>query len=208
MVREDLTKIQNPKETQMTTRQNVNIDTLEGFRTFLKDNPDNGKLHLEAKAVYEGQAGRSMIHVGPFAVDDTTIDRPTRHYTFPFGAWREVEDMIGMEGATDRMEPVEMALASTAACLINSITLNAARLGIDTAGLEITVRTTVDPRVLLALKGPEEHGSCLGTIEYDVKVSGEVSDEDMDTIHKLCRYSPVHGMMAETIDIKGEVSRA
>jgi uncharacterized OsmC-like protein len=111
--------------------------------------------------------------------------------------------MIGMEGATDRMEPVEMALASTAACLINSITLNAARLGIDTAGLEITVRTTVD-----ALKGPEEHGSCLGTIEYDVKVSGEVSDEDMDTIHKLCRYSPVHGMMAETIDIKGEVSRA
>jgi hypothetical protein len=46
----------NPKETQMTTRQNVNIDTLEGFRTFLKDNPDKGKLHLEAKAVYEGQA--------------------------------------------------------------------------------------------------------------------------------------------------------
>ena len=94
------------------------------------------------------------------------------------------------------------------ACLVNSITLNAARLGIDTEGLEIAVRTTVDPRVLLAIKGPEEHGSCLGTIEYDVKVSGEVSDEDMDTIHKLCRYSPVHGMMAETIAIKGEVSRA
>jgi len=127
----------------MTTRQNVKIETLEGFRTFLKDNPDKGKLHLEAKAVYEGQAGRSMIHVGRYAVDDTVIDRPTRHYTFPFGAWREVEDMIGMEGSTDRMEPVEMALASTAACLINSITLNAARLGIDTAGLEITVRTTV-----------------------------------------------------------------
>ena len=88
------------------------------------------------------------------------------------------------------------------------VTLNAARLGIDTAGLEITVRTTVDPRVLFALKGPEDHGSCLGTIEYDVKVSGEVSDEDMETIHKLCRYSPVHGMMAETIAIKGEVSRA
>ena len=107
--------------------QNINIDTLEGFRTFLNDNPDKGKLHLEVKGVYEGQAGRSMIHVGRFAIDDTTIDRPTRHYTFPFGAWREVEDMIGMEGATDRMEPVEMALASTAACLINSITLNAAR---------------------------------------------------------------------------------
>jgi uncharacterized OsmC-like protein len=106
------------------------------------------------------------------------------------------------------MEPVEMALAATAACLINSITLNAARLGIDTAGLEITVKTTVDPRVLLALKGPEEHGSCLGSIDYDVKVNGEVSDEEMETIHKLCQYSPVHGMMSENIEIKGDVSRA
>jgi uncharacterized OsmC-like protein len=192
----------------MATRQNVNLDKLESFRAFLEDNPDKGKLHLEAKAVYEGQAGRSMIHVGPFAVDDVAIDRPTRHYTFPFGAWREVEDMIGMEGATDRMEPVEMALAATAACLINSVTLNAARLGIDTSGLEITVRTIVDPRVLLAIKGPEEHGSCLGTIEYAVKVSGDVSDGEMQTIQKLCSYSPVHAMMSEAIEVKGEVSRA
>jgi uncharacterized OsmC-like protein len=192
----------------MTVRQNLDVDKLEEFRTFLSENPDKGKLHLEAKAIYEGQAGRSTIHVGPFAVDDQQISRPTRHYTFPFGAWREVEDLIGMEGATDRMEPVEMALASTAACLINSITLNAARMGIDTAGLEITVRTTVDPRVLLALKGPEAHGSCLGTIEYDVKVSGEVSDDDLNTIRELCSYSPVHGMMAEPINLEGRVTRA
>ena len=192
----------------MTTRQSINVEKLEEFRNFLSENPDKGKLHLEAKAIYEGQAGRSTIHVGPYAVDETKIDRPTRHYTFPFGAWREVEELIGMEGATDRMEPVEMALASTAACLINSITLNAARMGIDTEGLEITVRTTVDPRVLLALKGPEEHGSCLGTIEYDVKVSGEVSDEEMVTIRTLCQHSPVHGMMAETINLVGQVVRA
>lgn len=191
----------------MATRQNVNLKKLENFREFLNDNPDKGMLHLEAKAVYEGQAGRSMIHVGPFGLDDETIDRPTRHYTFPFGAWREIEDMIGMEGATDRMEPVEMALAATAACLINSITLNAARIGIDTAGLEITVRTTVDPRVLLAIKGPEEHDSCLGTIEYDVKVDGNVSEEEMQTIKKLCSYSPVHAMMSEAIEIKGKVTR-
>ena len=192
----------------MAIRQNVDIEKLEAFRSFLSDNPDKGKLHLQAKAVYEGQAGRSTVHVGPYALDDASIDRPTRHYTFPFGAWREVEDMFGMAGATDRMEPVEMALASTAACLINSISLNTARMGIDTEGLEITVKTTVDPRVLFALKGPEEHGSCLGTIEYDVKVSGDVSDDDLATIKKLCQYSPVHGMMAETITLSGNVARA
>ncbi len=192
----------------MTVRQHVNIEKLEEFRSFLADNPDKGRLRLEAKAIYEGQAGRSLVHVGPFGLDDQEIDRPTRHYTFPFGAWREVEEATGLEGATDRMEPVEMALAATAACLINSITFNTARLGIDTSGLEITVRSTVDPRVLFAVKEPEEHKSCLGTIEYDVKVTGEVSDEDLETIHKLCRYSPVHGLMAETITISGRVTRA
>ncbi len=41
----------------MTTRQNVNIEQLEEFRTFLTENPDKGQLTLEAKAIYEGQAG-------------------------------------------------------------------------------------------------------------------------------------------------------
>lgn len=192
----------------MTVRQGVNIEKHEKFRSFLSDNPDKGRLRLEAKAIYEGQAGRSTVHVGPYALDDTKIDRPTRHYTFPFGAWREVEEIAGLEGPTDRMEPVEMALAATAACLINSITFNTARLGIDTSGLEISVRSTIDPRVLFALKEPEEHKACLGTIEYDVKVSGDVSDADLETIHKLCSYSPVHGLMAESINIVGHVARA
>jgi uncharacterized OsmC-like protein len=192
----------------MTTRQSVDVEKLEGFRSFLNDNPDKGMLHLHAKAFYEGQVGRSTVHVGPYAVDDDAVDRETRHYTFPFGAWREVEELTGIEGPTDRMEPVEMALAATAACLINSITFNTARLGIDTQGLEINVNTIVDPRVLFALKGPQEHGSCIGTIEYDVKVHGDVSDEDLKSIKEFCAYSPVHGMMAESINISGEVTKA
>lgn len=192
----------------MTVRQSVDVDKLERFRDFLRSNPDKGLLKLQAKAIYEGQAGRSTVHIGPFGLDDTQIDRPTRHYTVPFGAWREVEEMTGLEGPTDRMEPVEMALAATAACLINSITFNAARLGIDTDGLEITVKSTVDPRVLFAIKKPEDHKACLGTLEYEVKVNGDVSDEEIETIKDLCRYSPVHGLIAEAINVSGQVSRA
>jgi uncharacterized OsmC-like protein len=192
----------------MTTRQHVNIEKLEDFRNFLNANPDKGQLTLEAKAIYEGQAGRSTVHIGSYQIDDDTIDRPTRHYTFPFGAWREVEELIGIEGPTDRMEPVEMALAATAACLINSISLNTARLGIDTSEMEISVRTSVDPRVLFAIKEPEEHAACLGKVEYDVKVPAGVSDEDLATIQKLCKYSPVAGMLMESISVGGEVSRA
>ena len=192
----------------MTVRQGVDIDKLESFRSLLEGNPEKIRLHLEAKAIYEGQAGRSLVHVGPYSLDDMDVDRPTRHYTFPFGAWKEVEETIGVEGPTDRMEPVEMALAATAACLINSITFNAARLGIDTEGLEISVRSTVDPRVLFAIKEPSEHKACMGTIEYDVKVTGDVSDEELETIHNLCKYSPVHGLMAEAIEVRGNVVRA
>ena len=192
----------------MTVRQHIDIDKLSSFRTFLKDNPEKARLRLQAKAIYEGQAGRSTVHVGPYGLDEQEIDRPTRHYTFPFGAWREVEDLIGVEGPTDRMEPVEMTLAATAACLINSITFNTARLGIDTEGLEITVKATVDPRVLFAVKEPEEHRACLGTVEYEVKVEGSVSDEELETIHKLCKYSPVHGLIADAINVTGRVTRA
>ncbi len=192
----------------MTVRQHIDIDKLTSFRTFLKDNPEKARLRLQAKAIYEGQAGRSTVHVGPYGLDDQDIDRPTRHYTFPFGAWREVEEIIGVEGPTDRMEPVEMALAATAACLINSISFNTARLGIDTEGLEITVKATVDPRILFAVKEPEEHRACLGTVEYEVKVDGNVSDEELRTIHKLCAYSPVHGLIADAINVTGRVTRA
>jgi uncharacterized OsmC-like protein len=192
----------------MTTKQNIDLDKLEGFRTFLKDNPEKVRLSLEAKAVYEGQVGRSLVHIGKYALDGEVVDRQTRHYTFPFGAWKEVEDVLGVGGPTDRMEPVEMALAATAACLINSVTFNAVRMGIDTEDLEITVRSKVDPRVLFAIKDPMQHSNCLGAIEYEVKVSGDVSDDDLETIHQLCQHSPVHGMMAEALEMDGQVSRA
>lgn len=192
----------------MTTKQNIDLDKLEGFRTFLKDNPEKVQLSLEAKAVYEGQVGRSLVHIGKYALDGEVVDRQTRHYTFPFGAWKEVEDTLGVGGPTDRMEPVEMTLAATAACLINSVTFNAVRMGIDTEDLEITVRSKVDPRVLFAVKDPMQHSNCLGAIEYDVKVSGDVSDKDLETIHQLCQHSPVHGMMAESLEMDGRVSRA
>ncbi len=192
----------------MTVRQHVNIEKLEEFRSFLSDNPDKVRLRLEARAIYEGQAGRSLVHVGPYSLDDMHVDRDTRHYTFPFGAWREVEETIGVEGPTDRMEPVEMALAATAACLINSISFNTARMGIDTSGLEITVRSEIDPRVLFAVKEPDQHKACMKSITYEVKVAGDVSDDDLITIKKLCEHSPVHGLMAEAIDVDGIVSRA
>ena len=117
------------------------------------------------------------------------IDRETRHYTISYGAWKEVEEAIGFVGPTDRAEPVEMALGAEAACLCNSIALNAHRHGIKLEGLEVNVHADVDPSVLFEVKG-------------------DVTDEQLQTIRELVHYSPVHGMVEYANTVEAKVARA
>ncbi len=140
----------------------MDIEKLEAFRKGMKESPP--ALGLHARGIWEGHSCRSTIHIGPFVLGGEKIDRETRHYTIPYGAWREVEDAIGFVGPTDRVEPVEMALGAIAACLCNSIALNAPRNGIKLDDLEIKVRTDIDPSVLFEVKGPESHTSCMPKI--------------------------------------------
>ncbi len=184
----------------------MDLDKLEAFRSALKESPVI--LGLEARGIWEGHSGRSTIHIGPYELGGERIDRETRHYTIPYGAWREVEEAIGFEGPTDRAEPVEMALGAVAACLCNSIALNAPRNGIKLEGLEINVRTDIDPSVLFEVKGPESHTSCMPKIVSEVKVKGNISDDQLDTIKRLISYSPVHGMIEYANTVESRVTRA
>ena len=112
----------------------MDLDKLEAFRAALREDPV--VLGLEARGVWEGHSGRSTVHIGPYRLGNDRIERPTRHYTVPYGAWKEVEEVIGFVGPTDRAEPVEMALSAVAACLSNSIALNAPRHGIPLEGID------------------------------------------------------------------------
>ena len=195
-------------EEEMTANivSGMDLDKLEEFRSALKENPII--LGLEARGVWEGHSGRSMVHIGPYVLGGERIDRDTRHYTIPYGAWREVEEAIGFVGPTDRVEPVEMALGAVAACLCNSIALNAPRHGISLEGLEIKVHADIDPSVLFEVKGPESHTSCMPKIITEVKVKGDISDEQLETIKRLVHYSPVHGMVEYANTVESRVSRA
>ena len=184
----------------------MDLDKLEAFRSAIKESPVI--LGLEARGIWEGHSGRSTVHIGPYELGGERIDRETRHYTIPYGAWREVEEAIGFEGPTDRAEPVEMALGAIVACLCNSIALNAPRNGIKLEGLEISVRTDIDPSVLFEVKGPESHTSCMPKIVSEVKVKGDISDDQLDTIKRLISYSPVHGMIEYANTVESRVTRA
>ena len=183
----------------------MDLDKLEVFRSAIKESPV--VLGLEARGIWEGHSGRSTVHIGPYKLGGERIDRETRHYTIPYGAWREVEEAIGFEGPTDRVEPVEMALGAVAACLCNSIALNAPRNGINLEGLEVDVRTDIDPSVLFEVKGPESHTSCMPKIISEVKVKGDISDDQLDTIKRLVSYSPVHGMIEYANTVESSVTR-
>ena len=140
----------------------MDLDKLEAFRKSLQENPV--VLGLESWFVWEGHAGRNTTHIGPYELAGQRNDRDTRHYTFSYGAWREVEEAIGFVGPTDRVEPVEMVLGAMGACLTNSIALNAPRNGITLEGMEIIVKAEIDPSVLFEVKGPEEHAACMPNI--------------------------------------------
>jgi uncharacterized OsmC-like protein len=183
----------------------MDLDKLEGFRKEISKRTVD--LGLEATGIWEGPTGRSTVHIGPYELNGKRIDRPTRHYTLPYGAWREVEEVLGFVGPTDRLEPVEMALSAVAACLTNSIALNAPRHGIELEGLEIKVSCNLDPSVLFEVKHPTEHTSCMPKITSDITVKGDLTDEQLEVIKGLAEYSPVHGMIAMANTCETNVSR-
>ena len=166
------------------------------------------KLGLEVRGIWEGHSDRSTVHIGPYTLAGTRIARDDRHYTIPYGGWREVEEVVGFVGPTDRVEPVEMALGAVAACLSNSIALNAPRHGIHIDGMEVFVRTEVDPSVLFEVKGPESHAACMPKMTTEVRIKGDVTDEQLNTIKRLARYSPVHGLIEYPIQCETTVARA
>ncbi len=190
----------------MAIVKGMDLDKLEAFRTSLKANPVT--LGLESKSVWEGHSGRNTTHIGPYVLGGQKIDRDTRHYTFQYGAWREVEEAIGFDGPTDRVEPVEMVLGAMGACLTKSIALNAPSNGIDLEGMEIIVHADIDPSVLFEVKGPEAHGSCIPNISCEVRVKGDLTQEQLDSIERLIDYSPVHGMVAHANSISHTVTES
>jgi uncharacterized OsmC-like protein len=184
----------------------MDLSKLEAFREALRANPV--KLNLEVRGVWEGHSMRSTIHFGPYTLGGKRIERDDRYYTISYGAWREVEEAVGFVGPTDRVEPVEMAMGAVAACLSNSIAINAHRHGINLEGMEIRIFTEVDPSVLFEVKGPEAHTSCIPKMVSEVKVKGNITDEQLKILEGLAHHSPVHGMIEYAIPCESRISRA
>jgi uncharacterized OsmC-like protein len=179
---------------------------MDEFAKQASAHPEEVLLGLEAKTIWEGHGVENLAKIGPWTLAGQRIDKPSRDYSIQFGAWKEVEDAIGIPGAQDRIEPMEAALAAMASCVSTAITINAAREGLTFDGLEVSAKATVDPRVLLGITPVEETQSCLKSVDVDIKVDGDLSDDQRQQILRMAERSPVHAMVSGNNSINTKIA--
>lgn len=183
----------------MTVHHDVDLDEFEAFAEHASENPEEVQLGLGARAVYEGTCAHSLAKMDSYKLGGEEIDRDTREYTIPFGGWKEVLEASGWQGATDRMEPIEVALAALSACINVGITINAVSNGVDIDHLETTVHTDNDPGVLFGLKDLDESDSVFENMTAEIEAEGEDLDEDQ--LEEWAMRAPVYTLMAFEQDI-------
>jgi uncharacterized OsmC-like protein len=188
-------------ETAVSNFPGFNVETMEEFNAYAEANPNDVILGLEARTFWTGRSGESLAKIGPWSLAGQRIEKSSRDFSIQFGAWKEVEEAIGVIGASDHIEPVEGALAALCSCVNWAICINAAREGVSFDGLEITARATVDPRVLLGIVPVSEAESCMQRVELSINVTGDVSAEDKVRIQQMAKRSPVHALVSHSNSI-------
>ena len=186
-----------------TVNQGVDAEELAAFAEHAAENPEAVQLGLSARSTYEGTAAHSLAAVDSYVLGGETIDRDTREYTIPYGAWKEVLDAGGWVGPTDRLEPIEAALSALASCINVGITINAVANGVAIDYLETRVRTDFDPGVLFSLADLHEADAVYENLTAEVEI--ESPNLDKDEIDEWARRAPVYTLVSLDQDVNLEV---
>src|SRR5437016_14671827 len=111
--------------TDMTVK-GINAGQLEAFNKQYAAAPDKFTLGLHAKTTWEGRGLGNLGKVGRWTLGGQAIEKPTRDFSVQLGSWKEVGDAIGVEGADDRIEPIEAALLGLSSCVTEAIEIGRA----------------------------------------------------------------------------------
>lgn len=182
--------------TESRVRHGIDLEEFHEFVEYATENPGDVKFELGARSLYEGRLFHSLAKIDGYTLGDDEIERETREYTLPLGAWKEVEDVSGFIDPTDRMEPIEVALAALTGCLNVAVGITALANDIDVDDLETTVRLDFDPRVILLIHDVDRSDETFGDVRIGIEVSGEnLTDEEADVLAAGARRSPVWNLM-------------
>jgi uncharacterized OsmC-like protein len=178
--------------------EGIDVNQLEAFNKDYSSAPSSFTLGIEGKTIWEGRGLGNLGKVGRWTLGGQPIEKPTRDFSVQFGSWKEVGDAIGVQGADDRLEPVEGALLSLSSCVTEAITLNCARTGVNLEGLEVKAHVDVDPGPITGVKDPSDWDKTLKSVEVDVTARGDFSKEDQEAIEEGARRSPVNFLFSKT----------
>lgn len=191
----------------MPVKQGVDTDEFEEFVEFVAENPEEVQFELGARGVYEGRMFHSLAKVDEYVLGGESIDRVTREYTFPLGAWKEVEDHAGFIDPTDRPEPIEVVLAALTGCINVAVGVKALANGIDLNEFETSVRIHFDPRVILLVHDVDQSEEMFSDIDIEMELSGEnLNEEDLETLRTGARRSPVWNFLRLHHDMEPQVT--
>ena len=188
------------------TLNGFNKEAMNNFQQMATENPEGFVLGLKAKSYWEGSGGATLAKIGEWDLAGQTVSKPTRDFSLQIGAWKEVEQVIGIEGASDRLEPVEVALAALCSCINWAICINSALHDVTFEGLEITASAKLDPRILFDVLPVEASSNMYEQINLEVKVLGEASEETKAKIAEFTHRSPVRSLIAYGQNIVTNVS--
>jgi uncharacterized OsmC-like protein len=182
----------------------IDARQIEAFNKEYKASPQSFTFGLEAKTIWEGRGLGNLGKVGPWKLGTQSMSKPARDFSVQLGSWQEVGDALGVEGADDRIEPIETALVALASCVTEAITLTCARKGVDLKGLEVRTRVDVDPGPITGAKDPDDWQKTLKTVSVDVTAKGDLSEKDRETIEEGATRSPIHHLFSRAVDLKSK----
>src|SRR5919106_5199443 len=99
----------------------IDARQIETFNKEYEKSPKSFTLGLEARSIWEGRGLGNLGKVGPWKLGTSAMKSRARDFSVQFGSWREVGDAFGVEGADDRIEPVEAALMALTSSVAEAI---------------------------------------------------------------------------------------
>ncbi|HYS79795.1 MAG TPA: OsmC family protein [Anaeromyxobacteraceae bacterium] len=179
--------------------KSIDSSQLAGFNKQYNASPASFMLGIEAKSIWEGQGLGNLAKVGRWTLGGKPMVKPTRDFSVQIGSWQEVGEAVGVERSSDRIEPVEAALAGLCSCVSEAITLNCARLNVNLDGLEVSANLEVDPGPIVGAKDPKEWNKSLDHVNVEVVVHGKLSPQDKTVIEDGATRSPVHNIFSRAL---------
>jgi uncharacterized OsmC-like protein len=178
--------------------EGIDPGQIENFNKDYQSSPANFTLGIEGKTIWEQRGLGNLGKVGRWSLGGQVMEKPTRDFSVQLGSWKEVGDALGVEGADDRIEPIEATLLGLSSCVTEAIVLSCAREGVNLEALDVKARVEIDPGPITGAKDPSDWDKTLKTVQVDVTARGNLSDQDRTTIEEGAKRSPVNYFFSRT----------